>query len=272
MDLSTNPADLRALTREAREIWDRRAANWDEYMGEGNRWHLKLVSSSVERLLELQPDELILDIACGNGMLARRLARLGARVVACDFSPAFIERARIRSADFQDRIEYSVVDATDLEALLELGERSFDGATCTQGLMDMPVIAPVFEATMRLVKPGGRFVITVPHPCFNTHGMSFIAERSEDDTGFHTTSALKLTRYLTPSTVKGAGIPNEPEPHYYFDRSLSAILGAGFEAGLVLDGILEPSFRPAGPDAKLLAWDSLHDFPPVLAPRFRVPT
>jgi hypothetical protein len=137
--------------------------------------------------------------------------------------------------------------------------------------MDMPVIAPVFEAAARLAKPGGRFVITVPHPCFNTHGMAFTADRGEDESGFHTTSALKLTRYLTPATFKGAGIPNEPEPHWYFDRSLSELLGAAFRAGLVLDGILEPSFTGAGPEARPLTWDSLPDFPPVLAARFRVP-
>src|SRR5438270_4740859 len=155
-------------------------------MGEGNFWHLTLVSPTVERLLAPRPGELILDVACGNGMLARRLVQLGARVVACDFSDTFIERARARSSEFADHIEYSVVDATDRDALLQLGERRFDGATCTQGMMDMPVIAPLFDAITRLVKPGGRFVITVQHPCFNSTGMSIVAETIDDDTGRRT--------------------------------------------------------------------------------------
>lgn len=263
---SSGSADI---VDETREIWNRKAAYWDEYMGEGNAWHLQLISPAVERLLAPQPGESILDVACGNGMLARRLAVLGARVVACDFSSVFIERARARSAEFAGRIDYAEVDATNQDQLLQLGEKRFDGATCTQGLMDMPVIEPLFEAITRLLKPGGRFVITVPHPCFNIHGTSIVAEVGDDEIGRRTATSLRLRRYLTPETVKGPGVPDEPEPHYYFERPLHMLLGAGFRAGLVLDGIEEPSF-PADL-TKPLSWQALPDFPPVLAVRFRLP-
>lgn len=271
MEPHSEPADPNDLIAETREIWNRKAAYWDEYMGEGNDWHLQLVSPAVERLLQVQSGELILDVACGNGMLARRLAGLGAQVVACDFSSVFIERARARSAAFADRIDYSVVDATDREQLLQLGKGRFDGATCTQGLMDMPVIEPLFEAITKLLKPGGRFVITVPHPCFNTTGMSIVGERIDDERGLRTVAYLKLTRYLTTIQVKGAGVPGEPELHYYFLRPLNELLGAGFQAGLVVDGIDEPAFEPGPPSSNPLSWTNLPDFPPVLAVRFRVP-
>ncbi|MBV9280807.1 MAG: class I SAM-dependent methyltransferase [Chloroflexi bacterium] len=270
MEIRAVRTGLSGMVAETRDIWNRKAAHWDEYMGEGNDWHRKLISPAVERLLALRPGETVLDVACGNGMLARRLARQGARVVACDFSEAFIERARARSTAFSDRIEYAVVDATDRDQLLQLGERRFDAATCTQGLMDMPAIAPLYEAMTRLVKPGGRFVITVPHPCFNTHGMSMLAEALEDEEGRRTVSSIKLTRYLTPQTVKGAGVPGEPEPHYYFDRALRDLLGPAFRAGLVLDGLEEPSFEPDPEGATPLSWPSLPEFPPVLAAKFRV--
>ena len=73
---------LVALTRETQQIWDGKAAFWDEQMGEGNAFHRVLVGPSVERLLAPQAGELILDIACGNGQFARRLAALGTSVVA----------------------------------------------------------------------------------------------------------------------------------------------------------------------------------------------
>lgn len=269
MDMA--PSALREMVAETREIWNRKAANWDAYMGEGNAWHLQLIAPAVERLLAPQPGETLLDVACGNGMLARRLAALGSRVVACDFSVAFVERARARGAAFGDQIEYAVIDATDRDDLLRLGEHRFDGATCTQGMMDMPAIEPLFDALTALVRPGGRFVITVPHPCFNTHGMSMLAEAVEDERGRHTLTSIRLTRYLTPVAVKAAGIPGEPEPHYYFERTLSALLGAGFRAGLVVDGIEEPDFEPDPGESGRLSWGSLADFPPILAARFRVP-
>jgi len=66
---------------------------------------------------------MVLDIGCGNGQFTRRMAELGAHVVALDVSPRMIEHARANTTDRQDRIEYHVVDATDTAALLAIGER-----------------------------------------------------------------------------------------------------------------------------------------------------
>ena len=70
------------LNQKASGIWDRNAGFWDGHFKEGNDFHRLLVSPSIERLLELQPGEQVLDVACGNGALARRLADLGAQVTA----------------------------------------------------------------------------------------------------------------------------------------------------------------------------------------------
>ena len=156
------------LNQAARDIWDRNAAFWDERMGEGNKWHRLLIAPAQERLLALRRDELVLDIACGNGQFARHMARLGARVVASDVAPQMIEHARARTTKQADRIEYRVLDATSREQLLALGERRFDAAVCTMALMDMAAIEPLLAGLSRLLKVGGRFVFSVPHPCFNS--------------------------------------------------------------------------------------------------------
>ena len=80
----------KSITEESREIWNRNAAEWDAYMGEGGSFQRVLIGPVTERLLALQPVELVLDIACGNGAFARRMAQLGASVVASDFSEVFI--------------------------------------------------------------------------------------------------------------------------------------------------------------------------------------
>ena len=74
------------LTAETQEFWDQNAAFWDEYIGEGNHFHNQLIRPTVERLLAIKPGEVVLDVACGNGNFSRRLATLGAEVVAIDFS------------------------------------------------------------------------------------------------------------------------------------------------------------------------------------------
>ncbi|MBI2855873.1 MAG: class I SAM-dependent methyltransferase, partial [Chloroflexi bacterium] len=107
---------------------------------------------------------------------SRRAADLGCQVVACDVAPKMIEIARGRSRDYGERIEYLICDATDEIALLGLGEKCFDAAICSMALMDMPEISPLLSTVRRLLKPGGRFVFSVVHPCFNFNAVVRISE------------------------------------------------------------------------------------------------
>ena len=83
-----NKQDPNDLNRETQQIWDANARFWDARFGEGNDFQRTLIGPATERLLALQPGELVLDAACGNGAFSRRMAELGARVVAFDFSRA----------------------------------------------------------------------------------------------------------------------------------------------------------------------------------------
>src|SRR5437588_10123706 len=121
----TSERSVHDLNREAQEIWNRNAEFWDERMGEGNAFQRLLVGPASERLLELRPGETVLEIACGNGVFSRRMAQLGAQVVATDFSEKFLERARARGTEYSGQIEYRLVDATDEEQLMALGEMRF---------------------------------------------------------------------------------------------------------------------------------------------------
>ncbi len=262
---------LRGLVPETRAIWDEKAAFWDERMGEGNAFQRVLIGPASERLLAVRPDELVLDVACGNGVFARRLAQLGARVVATDFSAKFLELAKARTTQHADRIEYRLADATDEQQLLELGEERFDAAVCNQALMDMPVIEPLLRALARLIKPTGRFVFAVPHPAFNSLGCQWGIESAVQDGRLVQARHVKVLDYLHVPAGKGPGMPDEPAPHWYFHRPLSALLGACFAAGFVLDGLEEPAFGPEDSSAAPLSWLNYHDIPPVLVARARRP-
>jgi 2-polyprenyl-3-methyl-5-hydroxy-6-metoxy-1,4-benzoquinol methylase len=146
MHMETGQGNLQDLNRATREIWDSKAQFWDERMGEGNQFQRVLIGPASERLLQVQPDQVILEIACGNGVFSRRLASLGAWVVATDFSATFLDLARARTTEHPERIEYRLVDATDESQLLALGERRFDAAVCNMALMDMVTIAPLMRA------------------------------------------------------------------------------------------------------------------------------
>ena len=256
------------LVDEVRDIWDAKAAFWDEHMGEGNAFQLEMISPAVERLLAVRPGERILDVGCGNGVSSRRLARLGARVVAIDYSARFLELARSRSHDLSDRIEYRLVDATGEDQLLALGEGRFDALLCNMVLMDMPVIEPLARAGRRLLAPGGRFVFAVPHPAFHSNAVRLCTERVTGDDGIEVTRhAVKLSDYLVVPPGKGTGMPGEPVPHWYFHRPLHELLGAFFEAGFVLDGLEEPALEPRDTNPHEFSWRNVPGIPPVLVAR-----
>jgi 2-polyprenyl-3-methyl-5-hydroxy-6-metoxy-1,4-benzoquinol methylase len=261
--------DQARLVAEVRDIWDAKAAFWDDHMGEGNQFQLELIGPAVERLLALRPGERVLDVGCGNGVSSRRLARLGARVVAIDTSTRFLELARSRSQDLSDHIEYRLVDATDEEELLALGKGHFDALVCNMVLMDMPVIEPLVRAGRRLLAPGGRFVFAVQHPAFNSNAVRFCAETETRGDGVEITRhAVKLSDYLVVPAGKGTGMPGEPESHWYFHRPLHELCGAFFQAGFVLDGLEEPALEPRDANPRELSWSNMPGIPPVLVARF----
>jgi SAM-dependent methyltransferase len=240
-------------------------------MGEGNDFVEVLIWPATERLLELQPGERVLDIACGNGLTSRRLAALGADVVAFDFSEEMIARARARRSEYDGHIEYQVLDATDGDALLSLGERRFDAALCNMALFDMADIEPLMSLLPRLLRRGGRFVFSVLHPCFNGPHIAQVAEQSDVGGEFVTDYAVKIFRYMTPCAVHAAAMPGQPRPQLVFHRPLEVLLGAGFSAGFVLDGLEERAFPPDHPvGSNPLSWNGNYsEIPPVLVARMR---
>jgi 2-polyprenyl-3-methyl-5-hydroxy-6-metoxy-1,4-benzoquinol methylase len=258
---------------ETRAVWNANAAFWDARMGEGNDFVEVLTWPATERLLQLRPGERVLDVACGNGLTSRRLAAMGADVVAFDFAAEMIAHARQRTAEPAGQISYHVLDATDEHALVSLGERGFDAALCAMGLFDMAEIDPLMRALSRLLRPGARFVFSVIHPCFNNPHMRHVAEMEDRAGELVTLYSVKIHGYMTPTTSHAAAIFGQPRPQLIFHRPLQTLLGAGFRAGFVLDGLEERAFPPGHPHGSTpLSWGGqFSEIPPVLVARLRLP-
>ena len=266
----------------SREAWDANAEHWDSRMGdEGNDFFNMLcwpvlasfldASSSPMAPLSAKPlaGKHILDIACGNGLTSRRLAALGANVTAFDFSTYLIERAKARPNP-DSRIEYHVIDATDEEALLKLGEQRFDSALSNMALFDMPEIEPIFRVLPRLLKPNGAFVFSLMHPAFNNPSATLLAEEW-DDGQIQTRYAVKVPRYINPFQSQGLALRNQPKPQLYFHRPIRDYMNIAFNNGFVLDGFEERAFPPEHPQTATLGWGGkFSEIPPALIARMRL--
>jgi 2-polyprenyl-3-methyl-5-hydroxy-6-metoxy-1,4-benzoquinol methylase len=75
-------------------VWDALADWWAAAIGGGNATQDLLVEPTQQRLLDLRSGQHLLDIACGAGRVTRRMAALGAEIVAFDHSENFIAWAR----------------------------------------------------------------------------------------------------------------------------------------------------------------------------------
>jgi len=259
------------VSAENRRTWEATAEWWDDQIGpEGNDFHRTLIAPAQLRLLELRRGETVLDIACGNGQFAREMARAGVDVVAFDFTEKFLARARKHTGEAGiQNIEYHRLDATDEGALLSLGKGRFDAAVCTMALMDMTEIAPLMRSLRRLLTPGGRFVFSVTHPCFNGNGIRMCVEEEDRDGTLIDTYSIKVVEYLDLSVERGIGIIGQPEPHYYFHRPLHKLLNECFRAEFVMDGIEERAFPQGTETKRALGWGNYQQIPPVLVVRMR---
>ncbi|MEM7556966.1 MAG: class I SAM-dependent methyltransferase [Cyanobacteria bacterium P01_A01_bin.84] len=266
---------LNSLNQKTLEAWDANAQGWDEHMGdEGNSFHQVLVRPAIERLLQLKPGQKILDIGCGNGLTTRRLSSLGAKILGIDFSPEMIKYARKRTTENQKLIEYKVLDATDEQALLSLGEKSFDAAVSAMTLMDMAELDPLFLALTKLLHPDGCFIFAIAHPCFNNPHVNTMSELVENEDGVSVKYSVKVKEYLQPTHVKGFALAKQSQQkqHIYFHRPLHILLGKAFAAGFILDGLEEPAFSSSAdsPTIPLIWGANFSHIPPVIVVRLKI--
>jgi 2-polyprenyl-3-methyl-5-hydroxy-6-metoxy-1,4-benzoquinol methylase len=230
-------------TDESKKRWEANADFWDERMGEhSNMFHREIVRPSTEVLLEVNEGEEILDIACGNGNFSKRLVELGAKVTAFDYSDNLIEKAKKRCSPYLDSIKFKVIDATNYNQLIELGEECFDKAVANMALMDIADIEPLLHAVYKLLKTNGIFVFSIMHPCFQSPKMRKVIETEDLGEKVQTRNAIQVFHYITPQCYEGNGIVGQPVPQLYYHRSLSELLEQSFKAGFVVTGVKEPVF------------------------------
>jgi ubiquinone/menaquinone biosynthesis C-methylase UbiE len=108
----------------------------------------------------------ILDLGCGEGYCSRELMRRGAKVVrGIDLSEKTIEAAKAREAKESLGIEYEVGCATELKQFAD-GSIDLVLAVFLFNYLTIAQTRQCMAEVLRVLRPGGRFVFSVPHPAF----------------------------------------------------------------------------------------------------------
>jgi len=111
----------------------------------------------VWRLLELRPGMDVLDLACGHGELANRLAARGCRVTGLDSSAVFLDRARAEAAAAGISVDYVAGDMRQLPWTGQF-DRVINWSTAF-GYFDDTTNRAVLDGIAGSLRPGGRLAM-----------------------------------------------------------------------------------------------------------------
>jgi len=140
-----DPIDLKAIKARQQGAWSS-----GDYAIVGTT--LQIVGEDLCEALDIRSGQHVLDVAAGNGNVSLAAARRWCDVVASDYVPALLDRARERAA--AERLSISFREA-DAEAL-PFPDGSFDVVVSTFGVMFTADHDRAASELIRVCKRGGK--------------------------------------------------------------------------------------------------------------------
>lgn len=227
-----------------RRGWDQLAKWRDFRMGEGgDLWHRAIIDPTLLEVVGPVRGLSVLDLACGNGYLTRRWAREGAmRSVGVEHSRPTLalarrrERANPTGAEFLDR---------DARKLSGFASGTFDLVVSNMALQDIRNARGAVREVARILRPDGRFVFSLSHPCFDLDDRSgWVVERvREPDGRWHDVVWRKVRAYRDERSVDVSWDISDRETGWTtgYHRTLTTYSRWLREAGLAITRLEEPS-------------------------------
>jgi ubiquinone/menaquinone biosynthesis C-methylase UbiE len=196
----------------------------------------------------------VCDLACGQGVVARRLAELGAFVTGIDISGRLLEIARQKENGYSQNILYVQDDA---QVGTTLADERFDGVVCNLALMDIPDLPATLRMVSRILRPGGWFVFSITHPFSQMPDADWVTRA--DGTMGRMSGDYFAEGFWLPANAPG--VRGRVGAHH---RMLSTYLNGVMQVGLRIEQLTEP--RASG-DAIHMRHAAYLKLPPVLVVR-----
>lgn len=235
--------------------YDNFATDYDDFVQQGLQDKTSVLATATQSILDLLNQDIhsdICDLCCGQGHLSETVARQAQSVVGIDISSELIQLA---SAKIKRSNLRFVVD--DAQILASQVPESFDSVISNLALMDIPNIEAVYGSVLRILRPSGRFIFSITHPCFQSPKASI---QTNSDGAF---LSQQLHTYATEGfwwSDNPHGIRGKVGAHH---RTISTYLNLAVSTGFTIHHLLEPTL----PSVK---YDSAHKIAQIEMPSIMV--
>lgn len=128
--------------------------------GDGRMIRDELLHPLIRQHLGDVNGKQIFDAGCGDGIISREIENQGGTVVGGDFVHAFLASARTENPAAQ-------VALVDVTKGFPFPDEIFDGVVSNLAFMWFPDIETVTKESYRVLKPGGKLVVSITHPMVN---------------------------------------------------------------------------------------------------------
>jgi ubiquinone/menaquinone biosynthesis C-methylase UbiE len=212
-------------------LWDQASRWYDSLVGmSGSDYHQTIVMPGVLKMLELKPGRRVLDLACGQGVFSRFLLGKKIKPEGLDSSEELLRMARSRS---EKSIPYHLGNASDAKLL---DGQEFDGIACLLAVQNMGKIEPVFQNVARWLKPKGKFVMVLTHPCFRIPRQTHWGWDEEKKIEYR-----RVDRYANEMKIPMLTPPFVDKVNFTmtYHRPLQNYFSALLKAGLCVDSLEE---------------------------------
>ncbi|MEI8365571.1 MAG: class I SAM-dependent methyltransferase [Parachlamydiaceae bacterium] len=199
---------------------------------EGHYYHKQLVIPGVIRLLAFDSSPAsLLDMGCGQGILAKSIPKQ-VEYLGVDVSPSLIKAAK--SDDHQANHHYLVADA--LKPLI-FKRSDFSHAAIVLAIQNFQHPEQALENITRHLRPQGRLVIAMNHPCFRIPRQSSWKIDEQNQIQYR-----RIDRYSSSMDIPIQAHPSQGEQSvttWSFHRPLAEYSRWLFEAGFAIELIEE---------------------------------
>ena len=236
------------MTQASRPVFDALAEWYEQAFTHGQLPLLEhVLMPAVFEMLGDVRDQVVLDLACGPGFYARRLARRGARVTGTDISEEMLRRARDHARGGANPPSFYHLSAAELAPSWT---ETFDVVLCNMALVDIPDIDDVLREVARVLKRSGRFVFSVIHPCFVMPHAEWVIDE-EGNADYKRVDNYFAEGYFGKEWYGQGGLRSRLGGHH---RTLTTYVASLRSAGFIVADLREP--QPS-PDALRLHADEL---------------